>query len=155
MPDPSTTAGVTVERAGLHDLEALVPLFDAYRVFYRETSDLDGSRKFLEARLRRDESVIFIARQGPEAVGFTQLYPAFSSTAMCPMWILNDLYVRPSVRRRGVGALLLERAKQLAAETDAESVILDTAVDNPAQRLYEARGWRLDREFLHYEWRRT
>ncbi|HYA58314.1 MAG TPA: GNAT family N-acetyltransferase [Thermoplasmata archaeon] len=148
-----TSSPVVVVRAGLDDLEAIVPLFDAYRQFYKERSDPRAAREFLADRLRKGESTVFVARRGRETVGFMQLYPTFSSNALRPLWILNDLFVVPSARRRGVAARLLDRAKQLATETGAESVVLETAVDNPAQRLYEACGWKLDREFLHYEWR--
>jgi ribosomal protein S18 acetylase RimI-like enzyme len=146
-------SGVVVERASVDDLDALAPLFSAYRDFYREPPDRAGDRAFLEARLRRGESTVFLARSGGVPVGFMQLYPTFSSTARKPLWILNDLYVVPAARRRGVASLLLDRAKELAIATGAEGVTLETAVDNPAQRLYEARGWRLDRAFLHFEWR--
>ena len=154
--DPSSdrAPATVIECAGLDDLDALAPLFDAYRQFYRETSDPSGARTFLRHRLEKGESVVFVARRGGAAVGFVQLYPTFSSTAMRTMWILNDLFVLPAARRQGVATLLLERSKRLAEETGAESVILETAVDNPAQKLYEARGWKLDRAFLHYEWLR-
>jgi ribosomal protein S18 acetylase RimI-like enzyme len=151
---PTTPSDVTVARAGPDDLDAIGPLFDAYRQFYRQPPDLERSHDFLAERLRRGESVVFVARQNGHAVGFMQLYPSFSSTALTRLWILNDLFVVPSARRQGVAARLLGRAQEMAVETGAEAVLLETAVDNPAQRLYEAHGWVLDREFLHYEWRR-
>lgn len=153
-PDSGRTPAVAVERVGADRAGILAPLFDAYRQFYREAADLAGAESFLKDRLARNESVVFLARIGERAVGFTQLYPLFSSTAMSRLWLLNDLFVVPDVRRSGVATALLERAKAWAAETGATGVLLETAVDNPAQRLYEARGWERDREFLHYEWRR-
>jgi ribosomal protein S18 acetylase RimI-like enzyme len=141
-----------VARATPDDLDALAPLFDAYRQFYRQPPDPDGSREFLAERLARGESVVFLARQAGSVVGFVQLYPTYSSTTVRRLWVLNDLYVMPEARRRGVGARLLERAKELARDSGAAGVVLETAVDNPAQKLYEALGWNRDREFLHYEW---
>ena len=112
------------------------------------------ARRFLEERLRARDSVIMLAWDGPTAVGFMQLYPSFSSTAMVPgrLWILNDLYVVPPARGQGVAGRLLEAAQQLARDSGAVGVTLETAADNPAQRRYEALGWVEDREFLHYEW---
>ena len=67
------------------------------------------------------------------------------------LWILNDLYVVAEARRHGVAKALMERARQLALETSAESLALETAVDNHnAQRLYEQLGWLRDQEFFRY-----
>jgi GNAT superfamily N-acetyltransferase len=143
-----------VKRAAAGDLEAVAPLFDAYRQFYGQRPDLPAARAFLGERLRREESVIFFAvaggGPGDDALGFTQLYPSFSSVSVRRLWILNDLFVRPGVRRGGVGRRLLERAREWAIETDAKGLTLATAVGNAAARaLYESCGWRQD-EFEHY-----
>jgi len=143
-----------VKRAALADLDAVAPLFDAYRQFYGQRADLAAARAFLDARLRREESVIFLAvggEGGNDALGFTQLYPSFSSVSVRRLWILNDLFVRPGIRRGGVGRRLLERAREWAIETDAKGLMLATAVSNGAAKaLYESCGWRRDDEFEHY-----
>jgi GNAT superfamily N-acetyltransferase len=141
-----------VRRAGLADLDVLTPLFDGYRQFYGQRSDLSAARAFLAERLRRDESVIFIAVGDEGAVGFTQLYPSFSSVSVTRLWILNDLFVSATARRGGVGRRLLERAREWAVETGAKGLTLTTALTNTAARsLYESCGWRLDDEFAHYQ----
>jgi len=145
-------AGIQIVRASIKDLDDLVPLFDGYRQFYGQRSDLTVARIFLGDRIERDESVVYLAYTGPrEAAGFTQLYPSFSSVSLKPLWILNDLYVRSDVRRGGVGRALLERARQHALETGAKGLVLSTGVMNkPAQTLYESCGWRRDDEFFQY-----
>ena len=65
-------------RATLTDLSALASLFDAYRVFYKKASDINGAKSFLTERLTRDESVIFVVVDDGELLGFVQLYPIFS-----------------------------------------------------------------------------
>jgi hypothetical protein len=151
-PDPRLPdAGVTVRRATRDDLEAVAPLFDAYRVFYGQPSNLVASRRFLQERLEREESEIWVAESSGTAVGFVQVYPMFSSVYAGPILVLNDLFVRPGDRRRGVGGSLLAAVRRRGLEVGAHYLELSTAVDNPAQQLYEANGWRLDREFLHYE----
>ncbi|MGA7861459.1 MAG: GNAT family N-acetyltransferase [Thermoplasmata archaeon] len=142
---------IRVVRATLQDIDRLVPLFGAYREFYRRPADPDGSRRFLTERLTRGESVVFLAEDHTRALGFTQLYPTYASLSMKPWWVLYDLYVVPAARRKGVASLLLDRAKQLAKETGADGLSLETAKDNPAQALYEAHGWKRDELFLHYE----
>jgi len=142
---------VAIRRAGKADVGAVAPLFDAYRQFYDQPPDLRASTRFLSDRLQRDESVVFVAEHAGNAVGFVQLYPLFSSVSLGRVYLLNDLFVAPEGRRAGVGAALLETARRFAEAEHAHALELSTAVDNPAQRLYEASGWRPDREFLYYE----
>jgi GNAT superfamily N-acetyltransferase len=145
-------AEVRTVRGELDDLEALVPLFDAYRQFYERPSDPAGARAFLADRLKRGESIIFLAIIDGVIVGFTQLYPLFSSVSMQRLWLLNDLFVAPSARASGAGRALLERAERHAAETGAKGLTLTTHTTNvAAQRLYEASGWTKDEEFFHYQ----
>jgi GNAT superfamily N-acetyltransferase len=144
-----------IKRATISDLDEAAPLFDAYRQFYGQRSDVAAARAFLDERLRRDESVIFLAvvdgEPGGEALGFTQLYPSFSSVSLKRLWVLNDLFVGPNVRREGVGRRLLDRAREWAIETGAKGLVLATAVDNSkARALYESCGWQRDDEFQHY-----
>lgn len=133
---------IAIRPATLHDLDSLVPLFDAYRRFYGQAPDLAGARRFLFERLEREESVVFLAFDGERAVGFTQLYPQFSSVGMDRNWLLNDLYVDESARKGGVGFQLLEAARAFGRESGARWLVLETGVDNyAAQALYEKAGW--------------
>jgi hypothetical protein len=150
-PPPPPSSEVTVRRALEADAEAVAPLFDGYRQFYRQAPDLPAARAFLRERLAHDQSVVLVAEDRGEMAGFTQLYPSFTSVSLGPIAVLNDLFVVPSHRRRGVGAGLLSAARAWGKEWGAHYLELSTAVDNPAQLLYEAAGWTLDREFLHYE----
>jgi ribosomal protein S18 acetylase RimI-like enzyme len=143
-----------VRRAGPADVDAVAPLFDAYRQFYQRPADLPLARAFIAERLARDESVIFLAESEGRAVGFVQLYPVFSSTSAGPgrLWLLNDLYVAPDARTGGIGRALVLRAQALAEETGACGLELVTARTNvTAQRLYQSLGWHRDDEFLRYE----
>jgi len=143
-----------VRQAGPTDVDMVAPLFDAYRGFYDQPSDLPLARAFIAALLERGESVVFVAERDGRAVGFVQLYPLFSSTAPRPrrLWLLNDLYVAPEARSSGVGRALLARARRLAEETGAAGLELVTAATNSgAQRLYESVGYRRDELFLRYE----
>jgi len=142
---------ITVRRASLEDLARVAPLFDAYRQFYEQPTDLARSQEFLHDRLSRKESVVLVAEEAGAPLGFVQLYPMFSSVSLGPIYVLNDLFVVPGARKRGVGRRLLAAAREIGASAGAHYLELSTAVDNPAQRLYEASEWALDREFLHYE----
>ena len=140
-----------INRANINHLEALAPLFDGYRRFYGRKPDLDGAKAFLEARLQRHESIIFLAKLDSQPAGFTQLYPLFSSVNMSRIWILNDLYVIESARKRGVAAALLEAARHHGEQTGASGLMLETAEDNhAAQALYERKGWKREDGFCWY-----
>ena len=145
---------IQLKQADIEDLEALAILFDSYRVFYKQETDLKGARKFLKKRLENKDSIILLAQDGNGALGFTQLYPTFSSVSMERSYILNDLYVIPSARNKGIGKMLLNAAQSLVKAKQYKGLALETAVDNPAQKLYEKEGWTKDEGFYHYFWSR-
>lgn len=133
---------ITVRKATLEDIEELTILFNAYRIFYKQPGDLLAARTFLKERLIQNESVVFLAFNANKAIGFTQLYPIFSSVSLKRAWLLNDLYVDPSARRLGAAETLLNAAREYGIDTGAKWLLLETARDNfPAQSLYEKNGW--------------
>jgi ribosomal protein S18 acetylase RimI-like enzyme len=133
---------LAIRRATLDDLDTVARLFDLYRVFYGKPSDPALAREFIQARLTRGESVILLAQLDREAVGFTQLYPAFSSVSATQVWVLNDLLVLPEARRHGVARALLTAAADFARDEGALRLELETDHDNvTAQALYHAMGW--------------
>ena len=143
---------MTIRQATLADLEHVVPLFDAYRQFYDYPGDVEAARAFLRERLERDEAVVFLASQGSEAIGFTLLYPGFSSLSLARNHLLNDLFVVPGGRKKGVGASLIQAAIAHARMVGAKSLSLSTARTNTtAQSLYAALGWQRDDHYLYYD----
>ncbi len=67
-------------RATTIHLAAVAKLFDAYRGFYGQPSNLEQSRAFIAERMAGNESAIFLVEdESGEALGFVQLYPTFSS----------------------------------------------------------------------------
>ncbi len=131
-----------VRRATTNDVELLAPLFDRYRVFYGQASDMPLASSFLTERLTRDESVVLLAQDGDALLGFTQIYPSFSSVRVRRTWILNDLFVAANARRRGVASLLLQSAARFARDDGALRMELETDRDNDgAQALYRSLGW--------------
>jgi ribosomal protein S18 acetylase RimI-like enzyme len=141
---------IVIRKAELDDLDSLVPLFDAYRQFYQQASDLEGARRFLLEHMQRGASVVFLAFEEKRAVGFTQLYPQFSSVGMDRNWLLNDLYVDESARRKGLASQLLLTARTWGRETGARWLLLETGVDNyAAQALYEKAGWTKVEEIFY------
>lgn len=147
--ESETRLGISAPGPGDH-AEAR-ELFHAYRLFYSQEASRADSDAYLDERLRRGDSAIFLAREGGRAVGFLQIYPTFSSVSCRLGWILNDLYVRAESRERGVGRELIRFAAEHAARTGRGFIELATQKANgPANALYLSAGYSADEEFIHY-----
>ena len=146
---------IKIEEANTDHLEKLVRLFDAYRVWYRQPSDLSTAKQFLKDRIVKKESIIYIALDGDQLVGFTQLYPLFSSTRMKRLWLLNDLYVDEAYRGKGVSKQLINAAKDLAHHTNAAGILLETEKSNTiGNQLYPAMDFELESNNFYF-WTKT
>jgi len=142
---------ITVRQAVLSELDQLAALFDQYRQFQGQRGDVTAARSFLRERFDHGESVAFIAYDGATPVGFAQLYPSFSSVSLSRVFVLNDLFVGDSGRRKGVASKLLSAVEAHAWSLGAARITLNVARDNgSAQQLYEARGWKADDQFFMY-----
>ena len=147
----AVTAGVTIRRAGIGDLDAAAALFDLYRQFQKQPSDPAGARGFIGERLERGESVILLAEDADGALGFAQLFPSFSSVGMRRTFTLNDLYVVAEARGRGVATALLDAAAEFAQGEGASRLMLLVATDNSqAEALYIREGWQREDGFFIY-----
>lgn len=143
---------MTIIQATTKHLNDLVPLFDGYRVFYRQASDQKSVHEFLKERLTKQDSVIYIAYINSIPVGFTQLYFLFSSVSMKLMYVLNDLYIDTHYRNRSIGTALINKAKALCKEKGFKGLMIQTENNNPAQHLYQREGFILD-EDLSFFWK--
>lgn len=142
-----------IVQATLEHLDLLTPMFIKYREFYGELPFPESSRKFLESRLKRKESVIYLALADDEdkLLGYCQLFPSFSSLSLKRVWILNDIYVAEDARRMLVADRLLQTAKQMAKDSNAVRMRVATSVSNEAaQKTYESIGFREDTRFKNY-----
>jgi len=145
---------MTIRKAQRKDIDRLAELFDGYCVYYGKTSNVQKASAFLLDRLNAKDSVIFVA-EGNDGIlrGFTQLYPFFSSTRMARTWILNDLFVDPNARGKGISKLLIKAAQHFTKETGALTLFLETEKTNKiGNALYPTMHFKLDRAFNHYFW---
>ncbi len=136
------------------DLDYLSELFDNYRVFYRKKSDIKNAKEFLKERILNKDSEIFVAENSEQKlIGFVQLYPLFSSTRMKKLWLLNDLFVNPEFRKKGISIGLIERAKELVKNSNACGMFLETEKSNlVGNNLYPKTGFALNQGSNFYEW---
>ena len=140
--------------ANINDLEQVSILFDDYRVFYEKPTHVEASKHFISERIKNHESIIIVAEaENGNLVGFTQLYPIFSSTRLKRLWLLNDLFVHPNYRGRNISIRLINEAKNLSNNTNAAGVILETAKSNHiGNKLYPQCGFELDNDHNYYSW---
>lgn len=140
---------IVIRPATLIDLDQLSNLFDCYRIFYKKASDLEAAKKFIEARIRGNDSIILVAQDSKSSLlGFVQIYPTFSSLSLCRTWVLNDLYVDKEFRRCGIAKMLTQAVHALARKEGIGSIHLETQKDNAkAQALYSSLGYKIDDEF--------
>lgn len=142
---------LTTRHATPDDLDALAPLFDAYRRFYEQPGDIALASAYLHARMERGESTILVAEADGQLLGFCQLYPTWCSVAAARIFVLYDLFVDEGVRRGGVGRALMLAAQDFGRAAGAVRLDLSTARSNArAQALYESLGWQRDGVFSTY-----
>ena len=143
---------ISIRLATLQDLEALAQLFDAYRQFYEQATDIELATTFIKDRLNHQDSITFVALNSAQAlIGFCQLYPTFCSVIAAPICVLYDLYVDSTTRKSGAGKALMLAAQEYAANNGFKRLDLSTAKTNlNAQALYESLGWVRDEIFYSY-----
>lgn len=143
---------VTVKVASMANLQSIAVLFNQYRQFYEQGSDLALATEFIQQRMQNAESVILLAEDAQgKALGFCQLYPSFCSVEAKPIYSLYDLFVLPEHRANGIGRNLLLNAEVLAKRNGKCRMDLTTAKTNlKAQSVYESLGWKRDDIFYAY-----
>ncbi|TKB95005.1 MAG: GNAT family N-acetyltransferase [Nitrospira sp.] len=133
------------------DLEVAAQLFDRYRQFYGRAPDLEAARLFIQERLTNGDSFLIGAFDSGNCVGFTQLYPSFSSVGLKRKLILNDMFVADDCRGRGAARTLLKAAESLGKKIGAATLVLATQNENSAARaLYESSGWVAEANSVYY-----
>lgn len=138
-------------QATLAHLDALTPLFVAYREFHGAMPATELSKEFLERRINQQDSLIFLAMQEDNLLGFCQVYPSFSSLSLRPVWILNDIFVQEASRGQHIAEKLIRHALEQAAANDVVRIRVSISQYNEAaQRLFEFTGFAEDPVFRNY-----
>ena len=139
-------------RAEIEHIDELAELFNSYRVFYEQDSNLDLAHNLIKSRMENKESTIFVSQNSDEElIGFVQLYSSFCSVYVCPILILYDLFVKTQARGNGHGRSLMDKATEFAKSEGYDRLELSTATDNfIGQSLYESLGYERDNDFYHY-----
>ncbi|MEH6630468.1 MAG: GNAT family N-acetyltransferase [Halopseudomonas aestusnigri] len=140
-------------QADTQSIHKVAESFDLYRQFYGQEGDYKACEAFLLQRQNNSESVVFYAQNSEEDIlGFTQLYPTFSSVSLRRDLVLNDLFVHEKARGQGVARMLLSAARDHARKTNSKGILLETDIINTkAQALYESFGFeRVTDHYFYY-----
>ena len=101
--------GIEIRPARTDEIDEMLPLIRAYCEFYETEPDDDGLRKMFETLINEPgQGAIFIARDGGSAVGFATLDWKWSSLKAARLGYLEDLFVDPEARGRGIADALIE-----------------------------------------------
>jgi GNAT superfamily N-acetyltransferase len=148
VPAPLDIAPIAAGEIG-----ELLPLIAAYQRFYGvEEVDHDRNGAFFSRFLAPSEDGLLLgAREEGALRGYVCLYWHFTSLLAAETVLLNDLFVVPEARGRGVGRALIEASAEVARERGAAYLEWATAPDNrTAQRLYDSLGAARS-EWIEYE----
>jgi GNAT superfamily N-acetyltransferase len=135
-------AGVDVSPVREEEFAELLPLIAAYQRFY-EVDEIDNDRnRFFFRRFiapSADGQLLAARDEGAVILGYACLYWHFSSLQATETVLMNDLYVAPEARGRGIGRALIEASAAVARARGAAWLEWATAPDNhTAQRLYDS-----------------
>ncbi|GIN72567.1 N-acetyltransferase [Bacillus sp. J14TS2] len=114
---------------------------------------LESCRNNLACLLDFPSADFFMAKKETDFVGFIAVNWSFSTSAGKPFLLIQDLYVRPEHRKKGVAAALINKAKVWGELHQANRLQLNTGTNNrKARQLYEGLGfeWFPDKEIYMY-----
>ena len=144
--------GVEIRPAREDEVEEMLPLIRAYCEFYETEPNDDGLREMFETLITDPiEGAVFIARAEGRAVGFAALDWKWSSLKAAKIGYLEDLFVDPSARGRGIADALIETCANRCRELGMPAMEWQTAPDNHrAQKVYNRTGAGFD-TYLEYD----
>ena len=145
----------TIRRAERADAEAVIGLIVALAQF----ENLPPPDEEAQARLREHgfgiapkfEVLLAESEGAPGPVGYALLFPTYSTFLAKPSLYLEDVFVLPDYRRRGIGKALLRRCVQ-AAQDGGYGRLEWTCLDwnTNAQAVYKRMGARQMKEWYLY-----
>jgi GNAT superfamily N-acetyltransferase len=144
---------LTIRKAEAHDADTLVSLITALAHFEELPPPDDGARaRLIEHGFGdRPKYEAFIAEWSGVPMGYAIIFETYSTFLARPTLYLEDLFVLPDYRGRGIGKSMLNHLIRLADERECgrmEWACLDW--NTRAQAVYEALGARHMGEWFSY-----
>ena len=131
-----------IRPAGEADLDALIPMFSTYLgslggLGMRYTPHYEGVPDLLRSRVRSKRALLAVAEEAGAVLGFICVSLArMSSEYLCEgeggvIGHVDDIYVAPECRKRGIAAALAGFAEQWLSEAGVRAVQLHALFENP------------------------
>jgi ribosomal protein S18 acetylase RimI-like enzyme len=130
-----------IRTATAEDAAAVAGLLHGFNSEYEDpTPGVEALAGHYRELLAAGELTVLLAGEGPD--GFSQFRLKRSHYTGRPDAHIEELYVVPSLRGRGIGRALLEATMDAAREAGATHVELTTGEDDvEARSLYESTGF--------------
>jgi ribosomal protein S18 acetylase RimI-like enzyme len=136
-----TKPEIQVRRAGVEDAAEIARLLRDFNLEYSEpTPDVEELTATIARLLQEEEIAALLAGDGPDGLSLFRFRPGIWSAG--DETYLQELYVVPPLRGRGIGRALLEATIELARERGSDGIDLNTGeTDTAARALYESMGF--------------
>ena len=110
-----------IRQAVSQDVPDIFKLIEALAAYEKLSHQVTGNAELLEEHLFGDRPVAeaIIAEVEQQVVGFALFFPNYSTFLTKPGIYLEDLFVLPEYRRRGLGKAMLSYLGKLALERNA------------------------------------
>lgn len=141
---------VALQRAGPADLERIVPLVGAYHAFEHIDSRADQRESALGRLLAEPElGGIWLIFENRELAGYIALCRGFSIEFNGFDAFVDEFFLAPEFRGRGIGKAVLAAIKSEAREAGINALHLEVARDNRnARRLYSGAGFEAREKYV-------
>lgn len=132
---------IRINRAGVEDAGAIARLLHDFNSEYEEpTPGVAALTEYSRLLLATGEMTVLLAGEGPDGISLIRFRNSVWTGG--PEAHLQELYVVPSLRGRGIGRALLEATMDAAREVGASGIDLNTGTtDMVARALYESCGF--------------
>jgi ribosomal protein S18 acetylase RimI-like enzyme len=136
-----TKPQIQVRRAGVEDAADIARLLRDFNLEYSEpTPEVEVLSETIAHLLEEDEITVLLAGEGPDGLSLFRFRPGIWSAGAETH--LQELYVVPDLRGRGIGRALLKATLEVARERGADGIDLNTGeTDTAARALYESMGF--------------
>ncbi len=135
--------GLSIRFATARDAEVIVGFVRGLAQYEREPEAVELTPETLRAQMESADPPFecLIAEQDSVAAGFALFFRNYSTWRGLPGLFLEDLFVAPQYRRKGIGRALLQRLAAISMERGygrMEWSVLDW--NTPAHQFYRALG---------------
>jgi ribosomal protein S18 acetylase RimI-like enzyme len=140
---PSSSGDTVVRRATPGDADAVARLLhDFQQEFDEQSPGVDALTERYEELIRNRDMTVLLAGDGPDGFAQIRYRPWVYSAGPYAHSYLEELYVVPTLRGKGIGRALVDAAMNAARGEGATHMELGTSeTDTAARGLYESTGF--------------